>query len=78
LLADRFGRSERLVQFGFDEDAVAAAAATEPCGERLLVREGAVVHRAKLGREQLGIVAANADDDERVGIADDGGSIPLN
>ena len=31
-----------------------------------------LVHRTKLGREQLGIAAADAKDDERAGIADDG------
>ncbi len=53
LLADKRACAKRLIQVRLREDAVSADAAAKPRGERLLVGEGARVHRAKFRGEEI-------------------------
>ena len=73
LLADKRGRAERFVELRLGEDAVATDAASKPRGERLLVGEAAGVHRPKFWRKQFRVTAADAEHDQRAGVADHGG-----
>jgi hypothetical protein len=77
LLTDWLYRAVRLVELRFGEDTIAAATAPQLCGVRLLIRKGASVHGSKLGREQLGVSASNAEHNERTGIPDHGGTYCL-
>ena len=51
LLADELGSAVRLIELWFGEDAIAAATASQPRGERLLIRKSAAVHGSELRRE---------------------------
>jgi hypothetical protein len=71
LLADRLSRANLLVQLGFDEDTVPAAAAAEPSAKRLLVGKRSGIHRSKFGSEQFRVGAPNAKDYKGASVADE-------
>lgn len=72
LLAHYVSSGERFVQFRLWKYPVATDTAAQPCGERLLVREAAGVHRPEFWREELGVVTAHSKDDQRAGVTEHG------
>jgi hypothetical protein len=64
LQPDRLGSAERLIELRLCKDAVTANTSSEPRAEGFLVSERPVLHRTKLGREKLGISAADTENDE--------------
>lgn len=58
----------------FDRIMPAITGAAQPRGKWELVGQRVRLHRVELRREELGVRAGDAKDDERAGVAQDGGA----